>query len=123
MLAEIRAADEKGLRDKVGQNDNPDPKDPLPATGKVVLSGGSVSRVGTRTVFQVNYRVQGVLPPGRYHGTPIVAYESSSQLMDLRLEYVPLLVTGTRASGGIVDLPHELSWQRVSRDSVVEGAQ
>ena len=34
--------------------------------GRMVLSGASMSRVGGRTLFRVNYRVEGVLPPGRY---------------------------------------------------------
>jgi ABC-type polysaccharide/polyol phosphate transport system ATPase subunit len=77
--------------------------------------------VGQRTgplragdVVELVVRPDNLLAPGRYYATPIVAYERSQQLMDMRLEYVPLLITGARASGGAVELPHELSWQLVA---------
>jgi ABC-type polysaccharide/polyol phosphate transport system ATPase subunit len=61
------------------------------------------------------------LAPGRYFGTPIVASESDAELMDLRYELATVVVTGTRTSGGMVDLEHEISFQRVTEPAVTVG--
>lgn len=58
-------------------------------------------------------RFQNVLGPERYFGTPIVASESDAQLYDLRENFTTVVVTGTRRSGGVVDLPHEIGFERV----------
>ena len=58
-------------------------------------------------------RFENVLGPERYFGTPIVASESDAQLYDLRENFATVVVTGTRRSGGVVDLPHEIGCARV----------
>lgn len=58
-------------------------------------------------------RFDNVLGPDRYYGTPIVASESDAQLYDLRENFTSVVVSGMRRSGGVVDLPHEIGWERV----------
>jgi ABC-type glutathione transport system ATPase component len=60
--------------------------------------------------------------PGSYMATPIVAHDTAGeQLMDMRLNLVPLVVTGTHSSGGLVDLPHEISFRRSGAVIAVDG--
>jgi ABC-type polysaccharide/polyol phosphate transport system ATPase subunit len=80
----------------------------------------STSWVGQRTgslaageLLELTVGFDNVLSPGRYFLTPIVASESSSELMDLRTHFATVVVTGTRRSGGLVDLPHDLAFARV----------
>jgi ABC-type polysaccharide/polyol phosphate transport system ATPase subunit len=61
--------------------------------------------------------------PGRYFATPIVASESDSQLMDLREQFATVVVTGTRRSGGLVDLQHEIDFARVGPAAVPAGVE
>ena len=63
------------------------------------------------------------LAPGRYFATPIVASESDAELMDLREHFATVVVTGTRRSGGLVDLPHEIDFARVTPPAVPAGAK
>jgi ABC-type polysaccharide/polyol phosphate transport system ATPase subunit len=54
------------------------------------------------------------LAPGRYSLTPYVRHEGTkSRLMDLRESWVPITIIGERASGGLVDVPHEAKVRRV----------
>jgi hypothetical protein len=43
--------------------------------------------------------------------------------MDLREQFVTVLVTGNRRSGGMVDLQHQIGFARVARDPIASGAK
>jgi ABC-type polysaccharide/polyol phosphate transport system ATPase subunit len=63
----------------------------------------------------VDVGVSFVLPfrPGRYYASPTVAYPGAgARVMDARRDLVSLVVTGTRATGGVVDVPHEFVMRR-----------
>jgi hypothetical protein len=99
----------EGLRGGVGQIDKPDPKEALPATVQISLSGGSVSRVRTKTVFQMNYRVQGTLPPGRYIWiiSPArgIGYKQNLTTLTLRPEGT---LEGTALGGSPLKAPYQM---------------
>jgi ABC-type polysaccharide/polyol phosphate transport system ATPase subunit len=53
------------------------------------------------------------LAPGRYELTPTVARRGGgADVLDLREDLASLIVHGTRASGGIVEIPHSLELER-----------
>jgi ABC-type polysaccharide/polyol phosphate transport system ATPase subunit len=63
--------------------------------------------VGFRVAFD-NY-----FAPGRYHATPWVARRGSGQDVHVRVgDMASVVVTGARASGGLVDIPHTLRIER-----------
>jgi hypothetical protein len=74
-------------------------------------------------VLELRVRFEARFAPGRYFATPIVASESDAELMDLREHFVTVVVAGTRRSGGIVDLPHEVGFERVSTRAVPAGVE
>ncbi len=74
-------------------------------------------------VLQLSVRFDNRFAPGRYFATPIVASESDAELMDLREHLVSVVVTGTRRSGGLVDLPHEIDFERVGDAAVPAGVK
>jgi ABC-type polysaccharide/polyol phosphate transport system ATPase subunit len=58
---------------------------------------------------RVTVRVPNVLAPGRYHVSPHVARRGSGlELADRRPRVFNFVVTGTRASGGLLELEHDL---------------
>jgi ABC-type polysaccharide/polyol phosphate transport system ATPase subunit len=60
-------------------------------------------------------RFPNVLAPGRYHITPQIARRGSGfDLADRHPRMISFLVIGTRDSGGIVELDHDLSFERTS---------
>jgi ABC-type polysaccharide/polyol phosphate transport system ATPase subunit len=78
--------------------------------------------------LELSVRFDNRFAPGRYFATPIVASESDAELMDLRMDFRTVVITGTRRSGGVVDLPHEIGIERVGgapdvpATATVEGA-
>jgi ABC-type polysaccharide/polyol phosphate transport system ATPase subunit len=59
-------------------------------------------------------RFDTVLAPGRYFISPFVAHRGQGvRYMDLREDLATLVVTGSRATGGVVDLPHDITVTRV----------
>jgi hypothetical protein len=56
-----------------------------------------------------------VLAPGRYHITPHLARRGSGlDMVDRYPQMISFLVIGTRDSGGIVELDHDLYFERSS---------
>jgi ABC-type polysaccharide/polyol phosphate transport system ATPase subunit len=54
------------------------------------------------------------LAPGRYFVTPWVSRPGAgTDVLDKRPQMISFLVTGTRETGGIVDLEHDLSFERI----------
>jgi ABC-2 type transport system ATP-binding protein/lipopolysaccharide transport system ATP-binding protein len=63
--------------------------------------------VGFRVAFD-NY-----FAPGRYHATPSIARRGSGQDVHVRVsDLASVVVTGARAGGGMVDIPHTLRIER-----------
>ncbi len=73
--------------------------------------------------LELTIRFENRLAPGRYFATPLIASESDAELMDLREQFVTVLVTGNRRSGGMVDLQHQIGFARVARDPIASGAK
>ncbi len=73
--------------------------------------------------LEVSVRFENRFAPGRYFATPLVASESDSELMDLREQFATVVVTGTRRSGGLVDLQHEISFARVGAAAARVGGE
>jgi ABC-type polysaccharide/polyol phosphate transport system ATPase subunit len=77
-------------------------------------SGGRIGPVEPGERLRLSVRFDNLLAPGRYFVSPVVAYDGAgSKVMDLREDFVTALVTGTRVSGGVIDMPHDLSVTRV----------
>jgi len=73
--------------------------------------------------LELRVRFDNRFAPGRYFATPIVASESDAELMDLREHLVTVVVTGTRRSGGLVDLHHEIEFGRVTDAPMAAGVK
>ncbi|MEA2397146.1 MAG: type transport system ATP-binding protein [Thermoleophilaceae bacterium] len=65
---------------------------------------------GDEATFTVSF--ENVLAPGRVYASPWVVRRGSQDLMDRRPRMSSVVVTGTRVSGGLVDLPHDVSLER-----------
>ena len=68
---------------------------------------------GDEAVYSFSFDVH--LADGRYTASPAVAYQDARRFADWREELIAFLVRGERYSGGVVDLPHETSVERVGR--------
>ena len=76
---------------------------------------------GERADFAVTLRC--VFAPGRYHPTGIIAHRGSGQAVIDRWDRVSsFVVGGSRATGGLVDLPHEMKVLRGAEEAVREHA-
>jgi ABC-type polysaccharide/polyol phosphate transport system ATPase subunit len=73
--------------------------------------------------LELTVRFDNRFAPGRYFATPLVASESDAQLMDLREQFATVVVTGQRRSGGLVDLQHEISFERVAASAAPVGVE
>jgi ABC-2 type transport system ATP-binding protein len=68
-------------------------------------------RAGETVGFRV--RFENVFAPGRYHATPAVIRRGTGDDAHVRVERMAsVVVTGARAGGGIVDLPHDIRIER-----------
>ncbi len=65
-----------------------------------------VFEAGDEAVLSVDFDC--AFAPGRVHLSPWVAYRGGADLMDRRPRMASVLVTGTDAAGGLVDLPHDV---------------
>jgi ABC-type polysaccharide/polyol phosphate transport system ATPase subunit len=73
-------------------------------------------QAGDRALLTVTF--PNVLAPGRYFITPHMARRGSGlDLIDRHPRMISFLVTGTRDSGGIVELDHDLRFERTSSAS------
>jgi ABC-type polysaccharide/polyol phosphate transport system ATPase subunit len=68
-------------------------------------------QAGDRATLTVKF--PNVLTPGRYHITPQIARRGSGlDMVDRYPRMISFLVIGTRESGGIVELDHDLAFER-----------
>ena len=58
-------------------------------------------------------RFENVFTPGRYFVTPAVAHQAGMWI-DRREQMATIVVTGTRASDALVDLPYQVLLERAS---------
>jgi ABC-type polysaccharide/polyol phosphate transport system ATPase subunit len=71
---------------------------------------------GDRAVVALKFDM--VFHPGRYTVTPFISHPGSGDhMMDLRERIASVVVTGTIATGGVVDLPHDLVVTRVGTEA------
>jgi ABC-type polysaccharide/polyol phosphate transport system ATPase subunit len=85
---------------------------PLFATSTDTLGGETGRyRSGEEAVFSV--RFDNAFTPGRVYASPWVIHSGGADLMDRRPRIASIVVTGTHHSGGLVDLPHDVSLERV----------
>lgn len=82
--------------------------------------GGTGSfAAGEEVVFRV--RFDNVLAPGRYEATPSVAQRGSgAAIMDRRERLTSIVVSGTHASGALLELPYEAAVERPLPTTEVE---
>jgi ABC-type polysaccharide/polyol phosphate transport system ATPase subunit len=71
-------------------------------------------QAGEETVFRVSF--QNVLAPDRYQATPAVAHQGGAWI-DRRQRMASIVVTGTRGSDALLQLPFEVEVERRSRRS------
>jgi ABC-type polysaccharide/polyol phosphate transport system ATPase subunit len=72
---------------------------------------------GDEAEFSV--RLDMAFAPGRIFASPWVAQRGGKRILDRRPQFATGVVTGTRVSGGLVDLPHDV--RLVARDRILEG--
>ena len=65
---------------------------------------------GQRATFKA--KVYNWLAPGRYMLSPAVARHGGADVLDVRDGLATLMVHGSRNSGSVVEIPHELDFQR-----------
>jgi ABC-2 type transport system ATP-binding protein len=65
---------------------------------------------GDEAVFSVTF--ENAFAPGRVFASPWVMRRQSQNLIDRRPRMTSIVVTGTHVSGGVVDLPHDVSLER-----------
>jgi ABC-type polysaccharide/polyol phosphate transport system ATPase subunit len=68
---------------------------------------------GEEVTFSVTF--ENWLAPGRLFASPWVVYRGGRDLMDRRPRMTSAVVTGTRTSGALVDLPHDITIEHGER--------
>jgi ABC-type polysaccharide/polyol phosphate transport system ATPase subunit len=67
---------------------------------------------GEEALLRITF--ENTFAPGRYHAaTSVARHDGGKDVLDHRERLASVQVTGTRAGGGIVDLPHDLAIERV----------
>jgi ABC-type polysaccharide/polyol phosphate transport system ATPase subunit len=79
-----------------------------------ILQGERTGSFAPGELIELAVRFDNLLAPGRWYASPVVLHRGpGGRVMDGRDELASVVVTGTVVTGGIVDLPHELSIERV----------
>ena len=69
---------------------------------------------GDSALFEARFDVP--FAPGRIYATPVIAYRGAGmKVIDRRDRFVSMVVTGTHHSGGLVMVPHDVTFSRTSR--------
>jgi ABC-type polysaccharide/polyol phosphate transport system ATPase subunit len=68
---------------------------------------------GDQALFTVSF--ENVFAPGRIYVSPWMVHEGGAPIIDRRPRITSAVVTAVHRSGGLVDLPREMSYERVSR--------
>jgi len=87
-----------------------DSRTPLFATSTVWAGERTGSYVGgDEALFSVSF--ENPFAPGRLYASPWVVRAGGGDLIDRRPRMASVVMTGTHAAGGVVDLPHEVSFE------------
>jgi hypothetical protein len=70
---------------------------------------------GDEAVLSVSF--VNVFAPGRVHVTPWVLHSSGAAIMDRRERFTSVIVTAVHVSGGVVDLPARMHYERGVRET------
>lgn len=65
---------------------------------------------GDETVFTVTF--DNHFAPGRIFATPWILYDGATDIVDRRPRFASAVVTAVHRSGGLIDLPNEMSYER-----------
>ena len=65
---------------------------------------------GDEATFSVSF--ENVFAPGRIHASPWVVRRGATELLDRRPRLASVIVRDTRRTGGLIDLPHDVSLTR-----------
>jgi ABC-type polysaccharide/polyol phosphate transport system ATPase subunit len=92
---------------------------PLFATSTDTIRNGETGSyaAGESAIFTVTF--DNAFTPGRFFATPWVVYRRGAELADRRPRMVTALSIGTHMSGGIVDLPHDVSLDHAGAEAPV----
>jgi len=82
---------------------------PLFAASTDVINNGEtgVFEAGSSGLFTLSF--DNAIAPGRVFATPWVVHGRGTDLADRRPKFVTAIVTGQHVSGGLVDIPHDVS--------------
>jgi hypothetical protein len=75
---------------------------------------------GDEALFSVS--LENAFAPGRLFGSPWVMRREDRDLMDRRPRIASAVVTGTHVSGGLVDLPHDISLERAGETMIARAS-
>jgi ABC-type multidrug transport system ATPase subunit len=73
---------------------------------------------GTELDFAVDFDL--LLSNGRIYATPWIVHEGGANVMDRRKRLATAIVVGTRGSGTVLDLPHDVTLRTTSTTAVTE---
>ena len=85
---------------------------PLFAASTDVLNNGEtgVFDSGESAIFTVSF--DNVITPGRIYASPWIVHRRGTELADRRPRMLSAVIAGTHLTGGLVDLPHDVSLER-----------
>jgi ABC-type polysaccharide/polyol phosphate transport system ATPase subunit len=85
---------------------------PLFATSTDSINNGDtgVYEAGETAIFTVSF--QNAIAPGRIYVSPWIVHRRGAELADRRPRMVTAIVAGAHVTGGLVDLPHDVSLDR-----------
>jgi ABC-type polysaccharide/polyol phosphate transport system ATPase subunit len=89
---------------------------PLFAASTDVLNNGETGTfaAGESAIFTVAF--DNVITPGRIFATPWLVHRRGTELADRRPRLVSAIVAGAYPTGGLVDLPHDVSLERTGKE-------
>jgi hypothetical protein len=85
---------------------------PLFAASTDVLNRGDtgIFAAGESAIFTVSF--ENAIAPGRIYASPWIVHGRGTELADRRPRMLSALVAGTHVTGGLVDLPHDVTIER-----------
>jgi hypothetical protein len=81
-----------------------------------VINNGEtgIFEAGSSAIFTVAF--ENTIAPGRIFVTPWVVHGRGTNLADRRPKLVSAIVAGTHVTGGLVDLPHDVSLEHAGAE-------
>jgi energy-coupling factor transporter ATP-binding protein EcfA2 len=89
---------------------------PVFATSTDTIRGGETGHyaAGESAIFTVSF--DNAFTPGRFYATPWVVHGRGTNLADRRPKLVSAIVAGTHVTGGLVDLPHDVTLEHAGAE-------